>query len=130
MDSLTPDQKRDLRIVLERERERLRESVRWLTNGERTLGESQGEESDAGGGQADVASDLAEQTLDLSLQRAELKRLAEVEAAIQRIGQATFGICERCGAPIDAARLVIMPWTRYCVPCSGRTVALKGSADA
>jgi len=130
MDILTPDQRQDLRIVLERECERLRESVRWLTTGERTLGESQGEESDAGGEQADVASDLTEQTLDLSLQRSELERLEEVEAAIQRIDQATFGTCARCGASIGAARLMIMPWTRYCIRCSGRTGAGKGSTDA
>lgn len=129
MDILTPDQKQDLRIVLERERERLRESVQWLTTGERALGESQGEESGAGGGQADVASDLTEQSLSLSLERAEVERLEEVEAAIQRIDQAKFGTCERCGAPIGAARLIIMPWTRYCVRCSGGTRIAKGTAD-
>lgn len=129
MDILTSDQKQDLRIILERERERLRESLRWLTTGGQALGESQGEESGAGGGQADVASDLAEQSLNFSLEQVELRKFEEVEAAIQRIDQAKYGVCERCGAPIGAARLISVPWVRYCVRCSGGIRVAKGMAD-
>lgn len=39
--------------------------------------------------------------------------LAEIKAALQRITQGRYGICERTGRPIDATRLRALPWTRY-----------------
>lgn len=122
MDVLTANQIKELRTALEDERRRLGASVRWLTEGERTLGESQGDETHAGGEQADVASDLTEQTLDLSLQRAERERLAEVDAALEKIEKGSFGLCERCGGPIGIDRLAVVPWARYCVRCAGKGV--------
>jgi len=39
--------------------------------------------------------------------------LSEIEAAIQRIKDGTYGICEESGKPIPEARLRVVPWTRY-----------------
>jgi hypothetical protein len=42
---------------------------------------------------------------------------AEVDAALARLGAATFGTCERCGRPILLARLRAMPTLRICLGC-------------
>lgn len=39
--------------------------------------------------------------------------LSEVEAAIRRIKNGTYGVCEESGEPIPEARLRVVPWTRY-----------------
>jgi RNA polymerase-binding transcription factor DksA len=46
--------------------------------------------------------------------------LAEVEAAIARVAEGTYGRCERCGEPISAARLEAKPAARRCIACASR----------
>ncbi|GAB3830152.1 TraR/DksA family transcriptional regulator [Dactylosporangium cerinum] len=45
------------------------------------------------------------------------RRLAELDAALERVEAGTFGRCERCGRPIPAERLEIRPSARTCVTC-------------
>jgi len=45
-------------------------------------------------------------------------RLVDVDAALDRLEQGTYGRCERCGAPIPDGRLEARPVARLCVPCS------------
>ncbi len=40
--------------------------------------------------------------------------LNEVQAALRRIEEGTFGRCSEDGEPIDSARLEALPWARYC----------------
>jgi DnaK suppressor protein len=47
----------------------------------------------------------------------ESKLLKDVEAAIGRFDDETFGICLRCEEPIPEKRLNAVPWAAYCVPC-------------
>jgi RNA polymerase-binding transcription factor DksA len=59
----------------------------------------------------------------VTAERGEAERLAaelrealdEVEAAIQRLQDGTYGSCEVCGKPIGAARLEAMPAARLCI---------------
>ena len=50
--------------------------------------------------------------------RAEQAELAEVDAALTRIEDGSYGICERCGRPIPVERLEVRPTARLCVPCA------------
>lgn len=46
----------------------------------------------------------------------QLKRdLKEIEAALLKIKKGTYGVCEKCGRPIDSARLEVKPAAIYCV---------------
>ena len=47
--------------------------------------------------------------------------LAELDAAAQRVADATYGVCERCGNPIGADRLRALPTTQMCVGCAARS---------
>ncbi|MFD3437204.1 TraR/DksA family transcriptional regulator [Streptomyces sp. NPDC058685] len=43
--------------------------------------------------------------------------LADIEAAIERMEQGTYGICEHCRRPTEPARLHVVPQARYCGRC-------------
>ena len=62
------------------------------------------------------ALDFTEDELELRVLRTTLAQeeheLAEVDAALRRIESGTYGLCEATGAPIAAARLRAIPWTR------------------
>ncbi|CAM5689958.1 TraR/DksA family transcriptional regulator [Streptomyces griseorubiginosus] len=54
----------------------------------------------------------------IATQRDTVRRvLAEVEAAVARLGDGSYGICGGCSRPIPVERLEILPYTRFCVPC-------------
>jgi DnaK suppressor protein len=43
--------------------------------------------------------------------------LRDVEAALRKIEDGSFGACERCGEPIAEKRLDALPFARYCIDC-------------
>jgi len=45
--------------------------------------------------------------------------LAEIEAALGRIEQGSYGTCVSCGGPLGLQRLRALPEARFCVGCSG-----------
>jgi DnaK suppressor protein len=54
---------------------------------------------------------------DLALSAQALAAVEEIDAALQKIGRGTYGICEGCGETIAAARLEALPYARLCVAC-------------
>jgi len=52
-----------------------------------------------------------------SLSEGEQARVGEIEAALARIDDGTYGVCEQCGEPIGARRLDAVPWARRCFTC-------------
>lgn len=55
-----------------------------------------------------------------ALIEAEQTRLAAVDAALRRLDDGGYGVCEGCGEPIPAARLEVRPFASHCVDCAGR----------
>jgi DnaK suppressor protein len=47
--------------------------------------------------------------------------LVEVDAALARLEDGTYGVCEVCARPVAAARLEARPVARTCVSCAART---------
>jgi DnaK suppressor protein len=64
---------------------------------------------------ADLGTDNYEQEFALGLMDSERRILHEIDAALQRLQDGTYGICEGTGEPIARARLEAQPWARYCV---------------
>lgn len=62
---------------------------------------------------ADSASDECDHDLALGILAREQDALQEVDAALRRILEGTYGVCEETGRPIPAARLRAVPWTRH-----------------
>ena len=46
------------------------------------------------------------------------RRLADLDDALRRQADGTYGVCESCGRPIPADRLAARPASRTCVPCA------------
>jgi DnaK suppressor protein len=69
------------------------------------------------GSQAAAASQVFEQQRDLALRDHNAAHLEQVEAAIRRIDDGTFGACVRCGRPIAPERLEAIPWAAHCIDC-------------
>ncbi|TDC03089.1 TraR/DksA family transcriptional regulator [Actinomadura bangladeshensis] len=46
--------------------------------------------------------------------------LEEIDAALARLGDGTYGLCEDCRKPIPEGRLEIIPYARRCVNCQQR----------
>lgn len=53
-----------------------------------------------------------------TLMRDAADRLADVDAALERLEEGRYGRCERCGGPIAAGRLEARPTARLCIACA------------
>src|SRR3990172_3934751 len=67
---------------------------------------------------ADIGSDNYEQEFTLSLMQCEGGTLEQIDAALERVENGTYGLCEECGARIPKQRLNAIPYTTMCVKCA------------
>ena len=65
--------------------------------------------------QADTGTETFNRERDMSILESLEAELADVEHALRRLDEGTYGTCEACGRPIDDARLEAMPATRFCL---------------
>ena len=66
---------------------------------------------------ADAGTFTFERERDLSLGNNLRDLLDKVDSALRRIKAGTYGTCERCGKPIDKARLRALPYSVLCIDC-------------
>ena len=69
------------------------------------------------GSQAAAASQVFDQQRDLALRERANQHLAQVDAALTRLDDGTFGKCTRCGRDIAPERLEALPWAAHCIEC-------------
>jgi len=77
--------------------------------------ESSGDLSSMPSHPADVGTDNFEREVVFGLMQNEHKLLREIDEALQRIANGTYGVCVATGKPISKARLQAKPWARYCI---------------
>jgi DnaK suppressor protein len=107
-------------IALNEEREKL---VRQLAElGATETGELTGD-VDYGDGFADAAAATAERSEVLGIVENMTKILADVDQALAKVAEGTYGLCKACGKEIGAARMEFRPTSRYCVDCKKRRSA-------
>jgi RNA polymerase-binding protein DksA len=66
---------------------------------------------------ADLATDTYDREFSLGLASNERQLLYEIDEALKRIEEGSFGICEGCRLPISITRLKAIPYTRLCLKC-------------
>ncbi|MCM8801474.1 MAG: TraR/DksA family transcriptional regulator [Candidatus Omnitrophica bacterium] len=66
---------------------------------------------------ADVATDTYDREFSLGLASNEREILYELDEALRKIEEGTFGICESCKSVITKIRLKAVPYARFCVKC-------------
>ena len=69
------------------------------------------------------AVDLEQTDVDQALLENEKTLLAEVQQALVRIENGTYGICTNCGQPIPEERLEAIPWASLCVTCESKLLS-------
>ena len=99
------------RASLEQERDRLRSQLETLGHGDD--GELDYDQNFADSSQVTAEKGEAE-ALAIKLN----ETLAEVEHALAKLDEGTYGSCEACGKTIAEPRLEAMPETRFCIECA------------
>lgn len=64
---------------------------------------------------ADAATDAFDTEFNIGLASKEKNVIYEIDAALVRIKEGTYGICEKYGTPISKKRLKAMPYARFCI---------------
>ena len=74
----------------------------------------------AGNDQADVGSKALERDAEMSLANNSREMLFQVERALARLDDKTYGVCESCGKPIGKRRVMAFPRATLCLSCKQR----------
>jgi DnaK suppressor protein len=67
----------------------------------------------SGGDEADQATRNLDQSIVLRIADKDQRLLGEIEDALAKFEDGTYGVCEGTGDPIGYGRLALRPWTRY-----------------
>jgi DnaK suppressor protein len=70
--------------------------------------------------EAELATEIIELERGLILEKRIRDQLAEVEHALHKIDQRSYGLCDICGQPIEPARLEVLPQANLCLSCKAR----------
>ena len=66
---------------------------------------------------AETATATLDREIDYTLEENSEHVLGEIEGALARIEQGTYGTCVNCERPIAEERLAAIPWATYCIDC-------------
>jgi DnaK suppressor protein len=66
---------------------------------------------------ADTATVTYDRELDYTLEENSEHVLSDIDAALQRIDDGTYGVCANCGKQIAPERLEARPWATLCIDC-------------
>jgi DnaK suppressor protein len=114
--SLTAAELKELREALEKEQAELQSQLTEIETS--TFSQAQ---SDLSGEMAfddeyaDAGTATFERERDLSLENNVRDLLQKIEKALTRMDEGTYGTCERCGKPIEKARLKALPYANLCI---------------
>lgn len=67
--------------------------------------------------EGDVDPDASERMMSLSIMERLERRLKSIDYALSVLARGKYGLCERCGQPIEPERLKILPDTTLCAKC-------------
>ena len=104
-----------LRSHLENEKERLIEELEQLKASANSQDERR--EGSPFGKREEEATEALELEKRLVLEKRVKEQLAEVEHALHKFEEGTYGFCDNCGKPIDPARLEALPQATWCMDC-------------
>jgi len=98
----------------------LKEAVSLESLSEGSQSESVGDLSSSDQHMADAGTETFEREKDMSILSGVEAELADVEWALRRLADGSYGTCQACGRPIGTARLDARPATRFCIEDQSR----------
>ena len=111
---MNTDRYRDLLLG---ERDRVSLTIQHLHEENAGTIEEETEEETYDNHLADSATATLNREIDYTLEENSERLLSAIDAALQRIEDGTYGICQGCGKPIGAERLDALPYTTQCIEC-------------
>jgi len=116
---MTKKEKEYFKKLIIKQREEILEEIKRIS--EDTLRKSQKDATGDISGytyhMADVATDTYDREFSLGLATDEHKIIYELNDALKRLEEDTYGICENCKNPIPKTRLKAIPYARLCIKC-------------
>jgi DnaK suppressor protein len=103
-----------------------RDSIRRVLEGDLT---ALAELSLASGDLADAALDSAHEEVTSQMAEVEGRELVQIDEALQRFDEGTYGECVECEKPVPLARLQALPYARYCINCQRAAEKLASGGD-
>ena len=76
---------------------------------------------------ADIASNLIEDEIVMSIAQSEAKEIEQIDNALKKIKKGNYGICENCGKSINKQRLMAIPFVNLCIKCKEDEERYEGS---
>ncbi|HEX5993480.1 MAG TPA: TraR/DksA C4-type zinc finger protein [Thermomicrobiales bacterium] len=111
-------QQDSLRKRLEERRAEIESDMSYMAAEMRSIGVDQDEENGSLGNHiADDGSNVAEAERIVTVSEDLQQILAQVNAALERMSDGTYGTCQRCERPIGEERLEAFPYVAYCIEC-------------
>ena len=105
-----------MRKRLTEERQRVVDALENIrTENPGSLGEETEEPTFQNNHLGDVATATFDREMASTLEENSTHVLEEIDTALARIDEGTYGMCERCGKPIDEERLEALPWATLCI---------------
>jgi RNA polymerase-binding protein DksA len=110
------------RTVLLEERKRVADAIEYLHAENPGSIEDESEEiiGSVDNHLAETATVTLDREIDYTLEENSEHVLAAIDAALKRIDEGTYGICQNCGREIGEERLEAVPWATLCIDCKRR----------
>lgn len=126
MISMEQSQLAELHQRLEQDRDDLRAQIEQIEN-EDVHAENQYDPEFSGYGNhmAETGTEIYEQERNLSVEQSLQQQLADVEHALNKFTEGTYGICDNCGKEIASDRLQALPQATLCITCKSQQEAIR-----
>lgn len=109
---------KELRKKLESERERLDIELKQMEGSGSSADERR--EGSPFGKREEEATETIELEKRLALENRIRGQITQVDHALRKIEEETYGFCDSCGQPIDPARLEALPQASFCLSCKAK----------
>lgn len=128
---LTTDQISQLRVTLEEEKQEIRRRLYEDDSYQlhESFYDSTSELSVRDNHPADIGTEVFERSKDLALREGDSIRLNEIDGALERIQNNTYGVCAHCNTEISYERMEANPAARFCVNCQEQADEREISAN-
>ena len=116
--ALTKEQLKHFRQLLITEREKfLGELKSIVQESSKSPRDASGDLSGYTVHMADMAADTYDREMNVNIAASEQEILYQIDDALKRIDEGTFGICQQCSKPITMSRLKAVPYASLCIEC-------------
>jgi len=116
--TLTKEQFKQFRQLLITERAKLAGEIRSIAQeASKSPREASGDLSAYTVHMADMAADTYERELSMNIVSSEQEILYQIDDALKRLDDGSYGVCQQCSQPITMSRLKAVPYASMCIGC-------------